>query len=336
MTPAKNRQIHLVTYPTGLPQAQDFELVETDIPAPGDGEVLVEVHYLSMDPFPRLRMRADSRVGPPLPLNEVVDGRGVGKVLESRFSGLKPGDFVAGDPGWQDFAVLEGDKVKKVDVTLAGPDEYLGLMGAAGLAAYFSMFVEGAPKSGETVVITPAAGAVGSIAGQIAQLCGARVVGIASGKEQCEFLKQELGFAEVVDRLNSDGFASALGKACGAGVDVFLDGVGGEVTEKMLGVINPHARIILLGFISAYNDNDTPKYGNFATVLMRRASVRGFLLADYDAQFEQALGQLAAWRKAGKLRNIETITDGLESTPAAFAGLFSNPRPGKQLVRVKR
>lgn len=330
------RQIQLVSYPEDKPGPENFRMVEHAPPEPGDGEILVEVLVLSMDPFPRLRMRADSTAGPPLPLGRVMDGRGIGRVIKSRHPGIRTGDHVYGDLGWQTHAVLAAAQAKPVDLSWATAEQQLGILGPSGLTAFFALHEEGRPKPGETVVIAPAAGSVGTIAGQIARLKGCRVVGIAGGGTQCDFLVNELGFDAAVDYQDGPRFAAALAAACPDGVDLFLDGVGGPTHDAVAERINLHGRIVLIGFISGYNDDAPARYGQPLTLLFRRAAMKGFLLADYEDRFDEARRILSGWLRDGRIRPVETVWHGLDQAPAAFAALFAAPRPGKQLVRVSQ
>lgn len=330
MTP-RNRQIHLAAYPAGLPQPDNFRMVETGPPALQDGQALVRVAYLSMDPFPRLRLRPDAAA--PLPLHTVMDGRGVGWVMDSRHPDVAVGDWVAGDVGWQDYAALPGAALTKLDPALGPLHRFLSLLGPSGLTGYFTVLADGVPSPGGTVVVAPAAGSVGTVAGQIAKLHGCRVVGIAGGVAQCAFLEQELGFDRALDHHAPD-FAAALAAACPRGVDLFIDGVGGALHDQVMERINSHARIVLLGFISGYNQAAPPAYGRPLQVLFKRAVMRGFLLADYQARFAQAQRALAQWHQSGQVRPVENIWQGLDQAPAAFAALFADAKPGKQLVCV--
>lgn len=321
--------MHLIAFPEGLPEPRHFALVESDNPTPSEGEVLVAVSHLSMDPFPRLRMRADSRVGPPLPLNEVVEGRGVGFVVESRAPGFAAGDLVAGDLGWRTHAAVPGAGLQKLDAGLGPPERHLSTLGPSGLTAWLTADRLATP--GRTLVIAPAAGSVGALAGQIAQARGARVVGVVSGERQTRFLIQELGFDATVDRAEPD----ALATVCPDGVDAFLDGVGGALHDAVMARLNVGGRVVLLGFIAGYNDAASPVYGSALPVLFKRATVEGFLLADHQARFGEAMAVLTGLLDTGALKPVENIWRGLSQAPAAFASLFGDAAPGKQIVQVE-
>lgn len=320
-----NRQVHLVRYPVGAPRAEDFAIADAPMPTPRDGEVLLRVDCLGLDPFPRLRMRADSRVGPPLPLNQVVDGRGIATVIASRHADFGTGDVVAADTGWQHFTVLPGDRLQRLDLALGPRREHLSLLGPSGLTALF--VTERAARPGEMLAMAPAAGSVGILAGQIARLLGAHSLGIGASTAQTAALP-DLGYDEAIS------VDDVLEGKIGCEINAFIDGVGGALHDAVLLRLAPHARIVLLGFIAGYNDAGPPRYGNMLPLLMKRATLTGFLLADHEPRFAEARRRLAAWRDAGQLRAVEAVHDGLAATPAAFAGLFGDAPPGKQIVRL--
>jgi len=323
-------QVILRRYPDGAPQQDDFELTDLRMPSAGEGEVLVEVTHLSMDPLTRVRMQETPTLGPRMPLGQCVDSRGLGRVIASRHPAVRVGDHVFGDVGWRTHAVLAGDKAKRLDLSLGPPHLHLSVLASSGLTAFFSIHVVGAPKAGETVLIAPAAGAVGSLAGQIAKRSGAQVVGIGSG-DQCRALTEDLGFDAAIDHRDLE---AGLARHCPAGVDVFLDGVGGGLHDAVLGRLNPHARVILLGFISGYTEGGPPRYGAALPILLKRARMEGFLLGDWQDRFSEAEARLSAWVKSGEIRPVESIWEGLAQAPAAFSALFGDARPGKQIVRI--
>ena len=321
-----NRQIVLARYPDGVPSPGDFAEVAAPLPEPGPGQLLVRVDFLGLDPFPRLRMRADSPVGPPLPLGQVVEGRGVGTVLRSTHPGFAPGDPVACDTGWQAFACVDGARAEPLDLACGPRERHLSTLGPSGLTGWFALAaIE--PRAGAALVLAPAAGSVGVIAGQLAKAAGCRVVGIVASAAQGEFLTATLGFDAAVA-------ADDLAAATPDGIDGFIDGVGGALHDAVAARLNLHARVLLLGFIAAYNDAAPPRYGNMLPILFKRARVAGFLLADHAAGFAEARAGLAARLDDGRLRAVETVHHGLGATPAAFAGLFAEPPPGKQIVRI--
>ncbi len=313
----------LARYPEGLPQAADFELRELPDPVPGIGEVLVRVTHLSMDPMPRLRMQAKPPFGPAMRIGRPVEGRGVGRVLASNDPGFSAGDRVVGELGWQTLSSVEAGRLTRVEGVL--PHQHLNLLGATGLAAWF--VVEALSlQGGETLLVAPAAGAVGSLVCQIAQRTAPRlrIVGTAVSRAQADFLRS-------IDVEALDGEADWPGP----GIDAFVDGLGGAFHERMLTHLNPRARVLLLGFLSGYGGEALPRYGNAATILMKRARMEGFLLADHMDRAAEARIRLQGWLADGTLTPAETIHKGLESAAAAFAGLFADSPPGKQIVELE-
>lgn len=324
------KQIVLLRYPQAAPDPADFALRDAPDPVPAEGEALVEVSHLSMDPFPRMRMRADARVGPPMALGACVEGRGIGRVRVSRSPLLAPGDLVAGELGWREQAALPAAALHKLDAALGPDEQQLSLFGPSGLTAYFALHALGAPRPGETVAIAPAAGSVGVLAGQIARQAGARVVGIA-GPSQIEALAG-FGYDAGVDHRDA---AAGIARACPDGIDLFVDGVGGATHDAVLAAMRPRGRVVLLGFIAGYSAGPAP-YGSMLPLLLKRLRVDGFLLADWQDRFGEALAALSGWARAGALRPVETIWDGLDQAPAAFAALFADAPPGKQIVKLRR
>jgi NADPH-dependent curcumin reductase CurA len=319
------KAVLLARYPEGLPAADDFALVDLPEPEPGEGELLVRVSHLSMDPFPRLRMRADSRIGPPMALGRPVEGRGVGEVVASRHPDVAVGDWVSGETGWAELSVLDGARADRIDLSLGPPQAHLHALGATGLTA--ALVVESiSPRLRETVVVAPAAGAVGSLVCQIARHVApeARLVGTARGAAQAEFLRG-LG----VEPLDPD--ADWPGPD---GIDALVDGVGGAFHDRMIRALNPRARVLLLGFVAGYNDAGPPRYGNAHSVLMKRACMWGFLLSDHRDRADEVLARVAAWLRDGHVRPALSVHAGLAAAPAAFAALFADAPPGKQIVCV--
>ena len=333
-----NRQIVLASRPNGKPQANNFTIAEAPIPAPEDGQVLSKTIYLSLDPYMRGRMNAGKSYADPVEIDEVMSGGTVGQVIESKNSGFSAGDFVFGYGGWQEFWLQDGKKLKKVDPQLAPISTATGVLGMPGVTAYTGLLNIGQPKKGETVVVAAAAGAVGSVGGQIARIKGTRVVGIAGTPEKCEFVTEELGFDACVNHSRQD-FAENLKSACPNGIDVYFENVGGKVFEKVLPLLNNFSRIPVCGVISSYNATQLPAGPNLTPLLMRyilvkRLTFRGFIVWDFDSQEEEALTQLSNWVKEGKIRYLEDIVDGLENAPEAFMGLLEGKNFGKLVVRV--
>ncbi|PTX63344.1 hypothetical protein C8P63_104191 [Melghirimyces profundicolus] len=329
-----NRQILFVKRPKGLPDDRTFRLTESTVPEPKDGEVRVRTIYLSVDPYMRGRMNDMKSYIPPFRLNEVLTGGVVGQVEVSRHPDFQPGELVTGMMGWQDYSVVHGAELNKVDARLAPPSTALSVLGMPGLTAYFGLLDIGRPREGETVVVSGAAGAVGTVVGQIAKLKGCRVVGIAGSEEKIRYLQKELGFDAVINYKAED-VKEALKDACPDGVDVYFDNVGGEISDRVLSRINQYARIVLCGQISLYN-LEKPDIGPRiqTTLLINSALMKGFIVSDYQDRFKEGLSHLAEWVSQGKIRYRENIVEGLENAPQAFLGLFRGENLGKQLVKV--
>ncbi len=325
------KTVHLIAYPEGAPTPLHFDLVDEPEPTPARGEVLIQTLALGMDPAVRMRMSVKPPMGPPMRLGEAVGGRGIGVVLAGEDRAFAVGDLVGGELGWRERVALPGAALERFE-SVGGasaatfpPHAHLNVLGPTGLAAWFAT-EQLAPRPGETLVIAPAAGAVGSLAAQLARKLGARVIGIARGETQLAYLRG-LG----IEAADADGDLAALVP----GVDAFIDGVGGALHERVLAHLNPRARVLLLGCIAAYTDAAPPRYGNAAPILFRRATMQGFLLADHMARAPEARSALAAAIAQGTLHPAETLWHGLAQAPHAFAALFGDAAPGKQIVIVK-
>lgn len=318
------KAVLLARYPDGQPQPADFAAADQPMPVPGDGAVLVRVTHLSLDPMPRTRMQERPPFGPPMALGQPVEGRGVGQVVESRSADFRPGDWVLGETGWQEYAALPAARLEKL--TGGPPHRHLNALGPTGLAACFLVEML-APRDGMTMLVAPAAGAVGSLVCQIARHVapGIRLVGTAQNVAQAAYL-EALGVQPLVgDAPWPDSI----------GIDLFVDGVGGSFHDRMLPHIAPRAHVLLLGFIAGYGDTGAPRYGNAGAILMKRARMEGFLLADHMDRADSARQRLQAWLDHGAIVPAETIHHGLGSAPAAFSALFSGSLPGKQIVALE-
>ena len=333
-----NRQFRLKRRPVGRVQPTDFDLVETRVPEPGPGEVLVRVLYLSIDPTQRIWMDTIDQYMPPVAIGEVMRGGGIGRVIASQSPKFQVGDLVTGSFGWQDFCCLAADdqsaaRVVRVPGDLPIPlPAMLGVCGLTGLTAFFGLTEVAVPKPGETVVVSAAAGAVGSVAAQIAKLKGCRTVGIAGGPRKCAWLTDQLGLVAAVDYKQPD-WRDALADATPGGVDVDFENVGGDIMEAVMGRMNIGGRMALCGMISRYNECGSMP-ANFAPILMRRIRVQGFIVIDYLPRFAEGAKQLAQWVIAGQIKHRETIVDGLEHAPAALNRLFDGDNIGKLMVKV--
>ena len=338
MPRSSNRQILLANRPVGMPKASDFLLNETSIPTPVDGQVLCETLFLSLDPYMRGRMSPSKSYAKPVEINEVMTGGTVGKVIESKDPNLKAGDIVFGYGGWQDYWVHNGKTLKNVDPDIAPISTATGVLGMPGVTAYTGLLNIGKPKKGETVVVASACGPVGSVVGQIAKFKGARSVGIAGSKEKCKYATDKFQFDHCLNHKSRE-FSEELKQVCPKGIDVYFENVGGKVLDSVLPLLNDFARIPVCGIISAYNSTELPSGPNLIPSLMRsilvkRLTIRGFIVWDFANQEKEALQQLAKWIKLGKLHYLEDIVDGLENAPEAFIGLFDGKNFGKLVVRV--
>jgi NADPH-dependent curcumin reductase CurA len=332
-----NRRILLRSRPTGRIDGSVFELVEEPVPEPSEGEALVRNLYLSLDPTNRVWISEVPSYLPPVEIGAVMRSGGIGRVVASNSDLFAVGDLVSGLVGWQDYVVAgrgEAAAVQKVPSDLPVPIEaMMGVLGVTGYTAYFGMEI-GQPTEGETVVVSAAAGAVGSIAGQIARIHGARAVGIVGSDEKCSFIVNELGYDAAVNRRAPD-WREQLATACPNGVDVDFENAGGEIMDEVFGMLNLRARVVLCGLISQYNEAaPTPGPTNFPRLLSNRVRLEGFIILDYWDRFPEAAAQLGVWVADGKLRHRDTVVDGLEKAPDAINMLFDGDNVGKLLVKV--
>ena len=335
MTARTTRGWKLVARPEGAFRPGDFEWFEEQLPPLADGQVLVRQIYLSLDPASRGWANPSASYLPPIPLGSVMRGFGLGCVEDSRHAGLKPGDFVQGLLGWQTHAVIDGQSVWRFERDPGIPLEaYLAVLGHIGATAYFGLLDIGKPRPGETLVVSGAAGAVGSLVGQIGRIVGCRVVGVAGSDEKCGWLTGDLGFDAAVN-YKREPVLSRLRRLCPAGIDVHFENVGGQILDAALACLNTRARVVLCGLISQYNEVVPPPGPRFlGNVLMRRARIEGFLILDYENRYREAMGPLARWMAEGRLRYRTDIVEGLEQAPKAVNRLFDGANIGKLLVRV--
>jgi NADPH-dependent curcumin reductase CurA len=329
-----NRQFRLASRPTGLVGRENFELTEEDVPAPDDGQVLVKLEYISLDPAMRGWMNDARSYVPPVQIGEVMRALGAGTVQTSNHGSFKEGQHVVGVFGVQEYAVSDGQGVIAVDPNLVPLPTYLGALGMTGMTAYFGLLDVGDVKEGETVVVSGAAGAVGSVAGQIAKIKGCRVVGIAGGAEKCSWLTDDLGFDAAIDYKSED-VRAALKEHCPKGVDVYFDNVGGDILDIVLGRLACRARIVICGAISQYNREGGMKGpANYMSLLVNRARMEGFVVFDYADRYAEAGMQMAGWMAEGKLRSREEVVEGLENFPEALLKLFNGENIGKLVLQV--
>jgi len=327
-----NRQFLFKSRPEGMPAEANFEKAEQPIPRPRDGEVLRRTIYLSVDPYMRGRMNPGKSYVPPMEVGQVMCGSTISEVIESSDPRYAPGDFVLGYDGWQLYGVSDGKDLRKLDPDQAPLSYALGVLGMPGLTAYVGLLDIGRPKQGETVVVSAAAGAVGSIVGQIAKLQGCRAVGLAGSDDKCAFVVEKLGFDACINYKKED-LVPALKAACPNGIDVYFDNVAGPVLEAVLRVINRGARIPLVGLISQYNQKPGPG-PNLAPLLVKRALIQGMIVFDHMHRMPDFLRDVSQWLQRGEIKPPEDFVDGFENAPRAFIGLFEGENIGKRIVRV--
>ncbi len=333
-TPGTNLQIRLAARPQGLPKDSDFQFTEEPIPRPGEGQVLVKNVLLSLDPAMRGWMNEGRSYVPPIGIGEVMRGLTVGEVVESGHPDFKAGDVVSGVLGWQRYAVAPGNYLNRIPPGIS-PNVALGPLGMTGLTAYFGLLDVGQLKEGETVLVSGAAGAVGSIVGQIAKLKGCRAVGIAGTDEKCRWLIQELGFGAAINYKTATDLHEEIRNACPKGIDVFFDNVGGDILNTALRSLALHARVVICGAISQYNATEPMKGpSNYLMLLVQRARMEGFVVMDYTPRFPEAQGQLGRWLAEGKLHYREDVVEGLENAPKALLRLFDGSNTGKLMVKI--
>ncbi len=330
-----NLQWRLASRPPGEPEESDFELVETPLPEPGDGEVLMRSIYLSLDPYMRGRMRDVKSYVPPVQIGEVMVGGVVGEVVISKNPDFAPGDIVEGRIGWQKYGVSDAASLRKVDPALAPISTAIGILGMPGMTAYFGLLEVGQPKPGETVLVSAASGAVGGLVGQIAKIKGCRAVGIAGSDEKCRYVVDELGFDAAFNYKATSDLDSAIDEVCPDGVDVYFDNVGGKILDAVMRRINFKARIAICGMISEYNLQKPELVPRLTrSLLVNRARMEGLIVFDFVDRFAEGFRQMGEWLSDGKLRYKEDIVEGLEKAPRAFIGLLRGENFGKLMVKV--
>lgn len=333
-----NRQITLASRPVGAPNHANFALVNTQPPTPKQGEVLLRTVYLSLDPYMRGRMSDAKSYADPVAIGEVMVGGSVCRVEESFNEQFSKGDWVVSFGGWQDYSVCDGSELLKLD-NPSHPSYALGVMGMPGLTAYMGLLDIGQPKAGETVVVAAATGAVGSLVGQIAKLQGCKVIGIAGGREKCDYATQHLGFDACLDHYD-DNLEQQLASVCSQGIDVYYENVGGKVFDAVMGLLNPCARVPLCGLISQYNATELPQGPDRMSALMglllvKRIKMQGFIVFDdYGHRYNEFAQQMGQWLANGEIKYKEHLVDGLENSIDAFIGLLEGKNFGKLVMRV--
>ena len=328
-----NRKVVLASRPQGAVTEQNFRIVDAPMPQPADGEVLVRNEWLSLDPYMRGRMSDAKSYVPPAQLDEVMVGQTVGEVIDSRDARFAVGDKVLTQLGWQSHGIAKAADVTKVDARRVAASCYLGILGMPGLTAWFGLFEIGQPKAGETVLVSAASGAVGSVVGQLAKIHGCRTVGIAGGKVKCDYVVNELGFDACVDH-RAGYLYDDLRAACPDGVDVDFENVGGVVLDTALRVMNRHSRVVICGLIAEYGAKEPYGYQRLRSVLVNRIRMQGMIVFDWKDRYGEALAGLTAYVAEGRLKYRESIVEGLDNAPRALIGLLKGENFGKQLVKI--
>jgi NADPH-dependent curcumin reductase CurA len=329
------KQIILSSRPKGIPVLGNFEIKNIELPELKDNEILLETMFLSVDPYMRGRMNDAKSYAPPYEIGKPITGGVIAKVIKSNAAKFKENDLVTGNLPWQQYCITTEEGLLKINSSLAPPSYFLGILGMPGLTAYFGFLHIGKPKTGDTVVVSGAAGAVGIVVGQIAKLKGCRLVGIAGSDEKVKILKEEFGFDEVINYKKSTNIKKSIAEVCPKGVDIYFDNVGGEISDAVISNINFHARIVLCGQIALYNNIDVPMGPRLQPMLLTRSVLmQGFIIGNYQTQFSEGYNQLSLWLKEGKLKYKETIVKGFDNLPDALLGLFEGDNIGKMIVAV--
>lgn len=330
-----NKAIILLQRPVGTTNLSDFKIIIEDMPSIDDGEVLLKTHYVSVDPYLRGRMNDSESYIPPFELNKPLKSGIIAEVTHSNHSLFKVGDFVLGNLDWKEYQVSNGKDLRAIPKDPAYLTAYLGILGMTGLTAYLGLTKIGLPEPGKTLVVSGAAGAVGSIVGQVGKLLGCHVVGLAGSDKKVELITSKFGFDEAINYKTTADLSKAIKAACPDGVDIYFDNVGGELSDSVLANINKHARIPLCGAISLYNSS-TPELGPYIqpVLVKKSALIQGFIVGDFADEFPAAITQLTTWLIEGKLTYHETIYDGFDQIPQAFLDLFKGLNEGKMIVKV--
>jgi NADPH-dependent curcumin reductase CurA len=328
-----NLQVLLASRPTGWVEESNFRIVRNPIPKPAPGQLLVKIHWLSLDPYMRGRMSTAKSYTKGVEIGEVMVGGTVGEVMESGNAKFAVGDYVVGSLGWQQYAASDGEGLMKVDPNLVPLSCYLGCVGMPGGTAWIGLLEHCKPIAGETVVVSAASGAVGSVVGQLAKMQGCRAVGIAGGRQKCDYVVKELGFDACVD-YKAGNLYEDLKAACPSGIDCYFENVGGEVMDTVFRLLNPFSRVALCGLIADYNTTEPYGVKMIRSLLVNRVNLRGFIVFDRVDLYQRAIPQLARWVAQGRIKYHESVAHGLENAPKAFIGMLKGQNLGKQLVKV--
>src|SRR5947209_1336568 len=330
-----NRQFTLAARPSGMPKESDFRLVEAPMPEPKEGEVLLKTVYLSVDPYMRSRITGIKTYADPVNIGDVMVGGTVGQVMQSKSPAFQPGEFAVGYWGWREYGVESAKSLQKLNPDMAPISLALGLLGMPGMTAYFGFLDLCSPKPGETVLVSGAAGAVGSIVGQIAKIKDCRVIGIAGGDDKVSYLVDELGFDAAFNYKTTNDYSGKLKELCPKGIDCYFDNVGGSITDAVFPLLNVFARVSICGQISQYNlEKPEPGPRLLSYILIKQARVEGFIVTRFASRFREGIGQMAKWLQEGKLKYQEHVVQGFENTPKAFIGMLQGENTGKMLVKA--
>ncbi len=330
-----NKVISLNKRPIGKPSLSDFKFTDEEMPTSHVGGIFLKTLYVSVDPYLRGRMNDSKSYVPPFELGKPIQSGCIAEVVESSIAEFKKGDFVSGNLDWKEYQISNGKGLSKIDADASVLSRNLGILVMTGLTAYFGLVEIADPKEGETIVVSGAAGAVGSVVGQIGKILGCKVVGITGSDEKVELLKSKFKFDETINYKTTKDMNAAIKKACPNGVDIYFDNVGGEISDAVLMNINKHASISICGAISLYNETKQPVGPRVQPILLTNsATMRGFIISDFAYRFEEGMTQLATWLKDGKLTYSETIVEGFDKLPQAFLDLFDGKNEGKMIVKV--
>ncbi len=335
MAETKSREIRLKNRPMGMATENDFEVVEVMIPEIEEGQILVQNAFISVDPYMRGRMGERETYVAPFQLGKPLDGGCVGQVIESRSEKFQKGDFVLGNKGWREFFVTDSRELTPIDPDVAPIQNYLGILGMPGFTAYVGLLDIGQPQEGETVFVSTAAGAVGSLVCQIAKIIGCRVIGSTGSDEKVEWLREEAGIDAAFNYKTTENLWEELPKHCPEGIDVYFDNVGGTHLEAAIDSMNNHGRIVLCGMISIYNATRPPRAPrNLVSAISKRLTLKGFIIRDHSDRKTALMHDMEQWHKQGKIHGKETIIQGIENAPKAFISLFTGESFGKMLVKL--
>lgn len=330
-----NKVILLNKRPVGKPVLDDFKFTSESIPSPSEGEILLKTLYVSVDPYLRGRMNDTKSYVPSFKINKPIQSGIISEIMVSYHSGFKVGDFVSGNLEWKEYQISNGDGLNKLNASASELTPFLGILGMTGLTAYLGLTEIGCPKPGETLVVSGAAGAVGSVVGQIGKILGCKVVGIAGSDEKTEMLLSKFKFDQAINYKTTPDVKEAIRQACPNGVDIYFDNVGGEISDAVLANINKYARLAVCGAISLYNSTEIPVGPRLQPIILTKsATMRGFIISDFSEKFPEAIQSLAHWLKEGKLTFAETIVEGFDRIPQAFIDLFEGKNEGKMIVKI--